>query len=77
MSMVFVLLPLSLILAGTAVGVFVWAARRGQFDDLETPAHRVLFEEDSLRPEERPHDNEVSSSPADELPRIGESDRVL
>ena len=45
MSMIYVLLPLSLVLAGIAVGVFIWAAKKGQFDDLETPAHRVLLDD--------------------------------
>ena len=46
MSMVFVLLPLSIILGGGALVLFLWALRNGQFDDLETPAHRILFEDE-------------------------------
>ena len=46
MSVVYVLLPLALGLAGVAVGAFYWAARSGQFDDLETPPLRILGEED-------------------------------
>jgi cbb3-type cytochrome oxidase maturation protein len=45
-SLLFIVLPLSLLLVAVAVGVFVWAARSGQFDDLETPARRVLFDDD-------------------------------
>lgn len=41
----FVLLPVSLVFAVVAVAVFVWAVRSGQFDDLETPALRVLGED--------------------------------
>jgi cbb3-type cytochrome oxidase maturation protein len=44
-SVIFVLLPLALLLAGVALLVFVWAARTGQFDDLETPALRILHED--------------------------------
>jgi len=44
---VFVLLPLALLIAAIAVGFFVWAARSGQFDDLETPAVRILFDEEA------------------------------
>ena len=46
MSVMFVLLPVALLFAGAAVGVFVWAARAGQFDDLETPAVRILHDDD-------------------------------
>lgn len=46
MELVFFLLPLSLILASVAVVAFAWASRSGQFDDLETPAQRVLLDEE-------------------------------
>lgn len=45
MSILFVLVPMAAILAGLAVGAFVWSVRRGQLDDLETPALRVLSDE--------------------------------
>jgi len=43
-SMIF-LVPISLALLGLAVWAFVWAVRRGQFDDLETPAVQILVDE--------------------------------
>lgn len=46
MSVVFVMAPIALVLAGIAVAAFVWAARDGQFDDVETPKHRALFEDE-------------------------------
>jgi len=49
---IFVLLPLALLIAAIAVGFFIWAARTGQFDDLETPAVRMLFDEDEIRNQE-------------------------
>jgi cbb3-type cytochrome oxidase maturation protein len=45
MSVMFILLPVALLLAGVALVVFIWAARTGQFDDLETPALRILHED--------------------------------
>jgi cbb3-type cytochrome oxidase maturation protein len=45
MSVLFVVLPLALCLAGGALTAYIWAARSGQFDDLETPAWRVLFDD--------------------------------
>ena len=44
--MIFVLLPLALLIAAIAVGFFIWAARTGQFDDLDTPAVRILFDDE-------------------------------
>ena len=45
METIFVLLPLALLIAVIAVGFFIWAARSGQFDDLETPPVRMLFDD--------------------------------
>lgn len=47
METIFVLLPLALLIASIAVGAFIWAAKSGQFDDLDTPAVRVLFDDDA------------------------------
>jgi len=44
-DLVFLVLPIALVLAGIAVLAFVWSARSGQLDDLETPAHRILFDD--------------------------------
>ena len=49
METIFVLLPLALLIAAIAVGFFIWAARTGQFDDLETPALRILFDDEEPR----------------------------
>ncbi len=46
METIFVLLPLALLIAAIAVAFFIWAARTGQFDDLDTPAIRILFDDD-------------------------------
>ena len=45
MSVLFLAVPIALLFAGGAVLAFWLAARQGQFDDLDTPAWRVLQEE--------------------------------
>jgi cbb3-type cytochrome oxidase maturation protein len=47
MSVVFVLLPLALLIAGIGVALFVWAVRSGQYDDLDTPPVRILFDDEA------------------------------
>jgi len=42
MSVLFVVIPIALLASAAAVGAFVWAVRRGQLDDLTTPAYRIL-----------------------------------
>ncbi len=49
MEIIFVLLPLTLGLAVVGIVAFLWATRRGQFDDLDTPQVRVLFDESDER----------------------------
>ncbi len=50
MSVLFLALPTALLLAAAFVAAFLWAARDGQLDDLETPALRVLHEEGDVDP---------------------------
>ncbi len=44
MSIIFFVLPLTLVLSLSAVAAFSWATRAGQFDDLQTPAVRALHD---------------------------------
>lgn len=50
MSILFLLVPLALALAGAAACGFVWAVRAGEFEDLETPALRVLLDDEVVAP---------------------------
>lgn len=45
MTILLALIPISLILLAIAVGFFVWAVRRGQYEDLDTPALDILRDE--------------------------------
>ena len=47
MSILSVLIPLALLLLGLAVWAFFWAVGSGQFDDLDTPAVRVVMDDDT------------------------------
>ena len=48
MNVLFLLVPLALVLAGGAAAAFRWAVRDGQFDDVETPALRILLDDEDL-----------------------------
>jgi len=54
MSVMFILLPVALLFSAAALAVFIWAARAGQFDDLETPGLRILHEDDAPLPPPEP-----------------------
>jgi cbb3-type cytochrome oxidase maturation protein len=40
------LIPLALLMGLIGLGAFFWALRKGQFDDLEGAANRILIDED-------------------------------
>lgn len=49
MSILYLLIPITLIVMGIAVWGFIWAVKTGQFDDLEGPAYRILMDDDDPR----------------------------
>lgn len=51
MDILYLLIPLSLLLVFLIGGIFWWALRNGQFEDLEGPAHRILMDDDDDRPD--------------------------
>ena len=46
MGIIYILLPLSILLALGGLVAFLWAQRKDQFEDLDTPAVRMLFDEE-------------------------------
>ena len=49
MNALLILIPLSVLLLLAAIWAFAWAVRRGQFDDLDTPAIDILAEDSKDR----------------------------
>lgn len=52
MNILLLLIPLSLLLLLAAIGAFLWAVRRDQFEDLDTPPLDILG--DDTRPARPP-----------------------
>jgi cbb3-type cytochrome oxidase maturation protein len=50
LNIIYVLIPLGLLLLILAVAAFFWAVRSGQYDDLESPAWRILLDDDKAPP---------------------------
>ncbi len=48
MSIIFVLIPVSLVLLGLACWAFLWAAGSGQFEDLDSQAWDMLGDDEPL-----------------------------
>lgn len=47
MSILHLMIPMALLLGLGFVAAFVWSVWQGQYDDLETPAFRILLEEEN------------------------------
>ncbi|MER2298421.1 MULTISPECIES: cbb3-type cytochrome oxidase assembly protein CcoS [Pseudomonas] len=49
MPALYVMIPAALLLVGVAVYIFFWAVDSGQYDDLDGPAHSILFDDQDPR----------------------------
>lgn len=83
MGVIYILIPLALGVMIAAVVTFWWAARDGQFDDMDTPALRVLFEDGVRQAGAQPaapgHPAALSKNPEhnrDGHPSVRREDRV-
>jgi len=63
MEIVYLLLPIAIVIAIVAVGVFFWAVKSGQFEDLEGPAYRILMDDD------KGEKDNADATPPDDPPR--------
>ncbi len=46
MNVIYLVLPIAIVLAIGFVAAFIWATRTGQYDDMDSPAVRMLNDED-------------------------------
>ena len=65
MNILLALIPISLVLLGIAVVAFIWAVKRGQFDDMDTPALDILRDDPN---DPRPPRNSAKAEPDDGKP---------
>jgi cbb3-type cytochrome oxidase maturation protein len=48
MIVIFILIPLSMLIAVCFLTAFIWAVRSGQYEDTATPAMRLLADEKNI-----------------------------
>jgi cbb3-type cytochrome oxidase maturation protein len=46
MDILYLLIPLSVLLVLVVMGIFAWAVKSGQFEDLDREAERILWSND-------------------------------
>jgi len=62
-SVIFIVVPLATLIVLVAVIAFVYSARRGQFDDLDTPAVRMLYDDTPVAATSAADPSAASQSP--------------
>lgn len=63
MNILLALIPISLLLLLVAIGAFLWAVRRGQFDDLDTPSLDILGDDERPAPTPKREDSRAAPAP--------------
>lgn len=72
MDIIYITIPLVLIVGSLVVAMFIWMAKKGQFDDLDGAAHRILFDDEgpqspTLKPDTK-DDNQHERAKTDDKP---------
>ncbi|SEK46772.1 MULTISPECIES: cbb3-type cytochrome oxidase assembly protein CcoS [Pseudomonas] len=66
MPALYVMIPAALLIVAIAIYIFFWAVDSGQYDDLDGPAHSILF--DDQDPKHTAAIDEAKGSPTAEQP---------
>lgn len=53
MSVIIILIGISMLISGSFLISFFWNVRSGQYDDLESPANRILFDQHKTKNESK------------------------
>lgn len=46
MAALYVMVPAAMIIVALAIWLFFWAVDNGQYEDLDSPAHSILFDDE-------------------------------
>ena len=45
MTALYFLIPIALLVLAVALALFIWSLRKGQYEDLDSPAHRIIIDD--------------------------------
>ena len=65
MSAIYLLIPLAMLVLAVSIWLFFWAVKRGQFDDLDSPGHSILMDDEpsSRQPPRRQQSDSDNAAP--------------
>ncbi len=71
MNIIFILILVSMVVAGVFLAAFFWSVKSGQYEDTYTPSVRMLFEEGvqdaSKGSDTNANDNEKENEPKQQI----------
>ncbi len=53
MESLYLLIPIAIVLVCVAGGIFLWAVKSEQFEDLERQGHNILFEDEESQDKDK------------------------
>lgn len=62
MTVLYLFVPISMVIAGILVWAAFWAIKNNQYEDLEGPAHRILMDDDDPRIPTKLHELDEAES---------------
>jgi cbb3-type cytochrome oxidase maturation protein len=71
-SILYLMIPMGILIVVGAVWAFFWAVNSGQFDDLDSPAWRILLDDDTQPPQ---HKQAPGKTPGSDTAENTESER--
>ncbi|MDG9885799.1 cbb3-type cytochrome oxidase assembly protein CcoS [Pseudomonas putida CSV86] len=71
MPALYVMIPAALVLVGIAVYIFFWAVDSGQYEDLDGPAHSILFDDQDPKHQAAVKGEETATDDKPEPPARG------
>ncbi|WP_044870279.1 cbb3-type cytochrome oxidase assembly protein CcoS [Pseudomonas sp. LFM046] len=70
MPALYILIPVAIGLVGFAIWLFFWAVDSGQYDDLDGPAHSILFDDEDPK-----HQAGIAEAEGNDKPQQDEQDK--
>ena len=62
MSVIFVLIGVSMFVAGGFLIGFLWAVKKGQYDDYYSPSVRILFDDQEIQDQEKDKSKDIEEN---------------
>ncbi|MGG7092728.1 cbb3-type cytochrome oxidase assembly protein CcoS [Shewanella indica] len=69
MSIIYVLIPIAMLFVLIAVGVFFWAVKSDQFDDLERHSVSILFDEEPMDSKTQQEQSQTAETEVPQAPQ--------